>query len=72
MPDPHPPICFQCGQSATETARLNRFPDGRPCPICAERLLEALPPLLPAYDPSGEPESDPAEVDADLDYDEPA
>lgn len=41
-------ICFQCGQDAAQTRRLNRLDDGRPCPVCADRLLMLLPPVLPA------------------------
>jgi hypothetical protein len=39
-------ICFYCGQ-AFSISGLNRVRGGRPCPVCTERLLEALPPLIP-------------------------
>ncbi len=49
MADHAPPVCFHCGQateSQGEEPRLNRLPDGRPCPICADRLLQMLPSLV--------------------------
>ncbi len=49
MPESASPVCFHCGQateSRGEEPRLNRLPDGRPCPICANRLLEMLPSLV--------------------------
>ena len=53
MADASDSICFYCSQAFTLDGRLNRTEDGRPCPICAERLLEALPPLVPV-DPESE------------------
>ncbi len=55
-----PTLCIHCGLSAGEPPRLNRLEDGRPCPVCAERLLALLPPLLPAPARVGEeaPEDD--------------
>jgi hypothetical protein len=76
MSDPAAPICFQCGQSADETRRLNRLPEGQPCPACSERLLATLRPLLPGFDPLREPPlpeiSVESELDLDLDDDQPA
>lgn len=46
--NPAPPICIHCGLSAGSPPRLNRFEDGRVCPVCADRLLDSLPSLLPA------------------------
>ena len=43
-------ICFYCSQRFQLDGSMNRTSDGRPCPICAERLLEALPPLIPALE----------------------
>jgi len=43
------PVCFHCGQptaSTEEGPRLNRLPDGQPCPACADRLLQSLPSLV--------------------------
>lgn len=49
MSDPAAPVCFHCGLT-TETSedgpRLNRLPDGQPCPACADRLLASLPSLV--------------------------
>lgn len=39
-------ICFYCGQ-AFSLSVMNRIQGGRPCPVCNERLLAALPPLIP-------------------------
>jgi hypothetical protein len=39
-------ICFYCGQAFSFSA-LNRVRGGRPCPVCTQRLLEGLPPLIP-------------------------
>lgn len=44
------PICMGCGKPTGPLPRLNELPDGRPCPSCAERLLDSLPPLLPRTD----------------------
>ena len=65
--------CFHCGQDAAETARINRLPDGRPCPSCADRLLDLLPPLIPGYDPQTEPANE-NELAGEFedDYDRPA
>jgi hypothetical protein len=41
-------ICIYCNQRFQLDGSMNRTADGRPCPICAERLLGALPPLIPA------------------------
>jgi len=41
------PVCIGCGQPTGPLPRLNRFPDGKPCPACRDRLLDTLPPLLP-------------------------
>jgi len=43
--DVREPICFHCGQAFE--GRFNHLPDGRPCPLCTDRLMESLPPLLP-------------------------
>ena len=40
-------LCFSCGQPVGEPPRLNLLAGGRPCPTCADRLLESLPPILP-------------------------
>jgi DNA-directed RNA polymerase subunit RPC12/RpoP len=75
MPDPTEPICFQCGQSAAETRRLNRLEDGQACPTCSERLLATLRPLLPGFDPMREPLPEisvETELDLDFDEDQPA
>ncbi|MCC7015560.1 MAG: hypothetical protein IT454_23580 [Planctomycetes bacterium] len=78
MARPNTAICFHCGQDAESTLRLNRLPDGRPCPSCADRLLAALPPVLPAF--REEPEPEPRSEGEDTgeaaefgpDYDRPA
>jgi hypothetical protein len=41
------PVCIACGKATGPKAKLNRLPDGRPCPSCAERILDRLPALLP-------------------------
>ncbi|MBM3975729.1 MAG: hypothetical protein FJ299_01920 [Planctomycetes bacterium] len=41
------PVCMTCGHSAGAPLRFNHLPNGDPCPSCADRLLEALRPLLP-------------------------
>jgi hypothetical protein len=41
-------ICIYCNQRFQLDGSMNRTSDGRPCPHCAERLLDALPPLIPA------------------------
>jgi hypothetical protein len=49
MSSPAAPVCFHCGLSTESTEdgpRLNRLPDGLPCPACADRLLASLPSLL--------------------------
>jgi hypothetical protein len=49
MKDSAPPVCFHCGlptESGEEGPRLNRLPDGRPCPACGDRLLQSLPSLV--------------------------
>ena len=40
--------CFRCGRPVGEPPAINELPDGRPCPACAERLLESLPPIFHA------------------------
>ncbi len=43
------PVCFTCGHR-TDTEKLgNRLPDGKPCPSCFERVLDAQAPLLPNF-----------------------
>lgn len=39
-------VCFHCGQSVGDPPRLNEMPDGEPCRACADRLLDALPPIF--------------------------
>ena len=34
--------CIQCGQPGG-SQRLNHLPNGLPCPVCRERLLESIP-----------------------------
>lgn len=68
--NPAPPICIHCGLSAGSPPRLNRLEDGRLCPACAERLLDALPPLLPASEDLAQALSDGDEAGDDYaDYD---
>lgn len=54
-------LCFSCGQSVVEVDRINRMEDGEPCPACADRLLQSMPPLLPGFrhGPAPRQESDP-------------
>ena len=74
-----PTLCIHCGLSAGDPPRLNRLQDGQVCPVCADRLLAMLPPVLPAEalnaENAGAGESDdeaPApEYDA-ADFDQPA
>jgi len=43
------PVCFHCGlptECGEEGPRLNRLPNGRTCPACADRLLMSLPSLV--------------------------
>lgn len=47
MPDTGQPICMTCGQPAGAPLRFNHLPSGEPCVACAERLLDAMQPLLP-------------------------
>jgi hypothetical protein len=42
------PVCFCCALPVEDPPVLNRLADGRPCAVCADRLLESLPPALPA------------------------
>ncbi|MCA8981613.1 MAG: hypothetical protein H6831_09505 [Planctomycetes bacterium] len=35
--------CIQCGQPSGTPLRLNHLPNGLPCPVCRDRLLESLP-----------------------------
>ncbi|HVS20179.1 MAG TPA: hypothetical protein VMT18_16365 [Planctomycetota bacterium] len=49
MSEPAAPVCFHCGlatESDEDGPKLNRLPDGQPCPACAERLLASLPSLV--------------------------
>jgi hypothetical protein len=49
MSDAATPVCFHCGlatESSEEGPKLNRLPDGHPCPACADRLLASLPSLV--------------------------
>jgi hypothetical protein len=34
--------CIQCGQPGG-SQRLNHLPNGLPCPVCRDRLLESIP-----------------------------
>jgi len=47
MAGTNPTRCFTCSAPAADASALNRLPDGRICPACAERALEAQPSLLP-------------------------
>jgi len=47
MTGAHPTRCFTCGEPTADPRALNRLSDGRVCPACAERALEAQPSLLP-------------------------
>lgn len=74
MSEPAAPVCFHCGQvteSSEDGPKLNRLPDGQPCPACADRLLASLPSLV--RDVAGEIERVAQEESRD-DYlpDEPA
>jgi len=40
-------LCIQCGSPVGDPPTLNTFPDGEPCRVCRDRVLEALPPALP-------------------------
>lgn len=40
-------LCFACGKPVGDPPILNQMPDGENCLRCAERVLEALPPILP-------------------------
>ena len=40
-------VCMPCGSTVEEPPILNLLPDGTPCPTCAQRLLDSLPPVLP-------------------------
>ncbi len=49
MSDPAAPVCFHCGlptETSEDGPKLNRLPDGLPCPACADRLLASLPSLV--------------------------
>lgn len=39
-------VCFHCGQTLGDPPALNTTGDGEACPVCAERLLETLPPIF--------------------------
>ncbi len=72
MSDASSPVCFTCGQHV-DARRLNRLPNGEPCPSCRDRLLEALPALLPgawAHDASAHDDlgPDPVEFPSDEGY----
>ena len=43
-----PTVFIACGKPTGPRARLNKLPDGRPCPSCAARILDELPAILPA------------------------
>jgi len=47
MSGSNPTRCFTCGEPAAGRRVINRLSDGRFCPACAERTLDALPSLLP-------------------------
>lgn len=64
MPGASDSICFYCNQRFQLDGGMNRTSDGRPCPICAERLLEALPPLIPATGRTAAVGDDEAEEEA--------
>jgi DNA-directed RNA polymerase subunit RPC12/RpoP len=46
------PVCFQCGHPVGDPPQLHRLADGRRCPACRERALDAIPPALPAERPA--------------------
>jgi len=77
MADSVSPVCFHCGQtteSSEDGPRLNRLNDGRPCPVCADRLLEMLPSLVTEVARDiAEVEADPSALGDDAQFpDEPA
>jgi len=41
-------VCFHCGCPVGDPPALNTLSSGDPCPVCAERLLEMLPPIFHA------------------------
>ncbi|MAF65513.1 MAG: hypothetical protein CMJ84_07630 [Planctomycetes bacterium] len=49
------PRCFRCGQAAGGPPRFRFLPNGAPCPICRDRLLESLPAALPGAEGAAEP-----------------
>ena len=64
-------VCFQCGQSVGDPPQLNRLPDGRRCPACRDRALDAIPPALPTEQPVPEEQTYQGELFPEAD-DEPA
>jgi hypothetical protein len=60
-------ICFTCGEPVGEPYRLNRLEDGKICPTCCERVLQALPPIFPSREETAEPiVVDPENRDTDV------
>ena len=52
--------CFTCRNALGDPLAYPTLADGSPCPACAERLLESLPPLLqmqPQETPAAEEET---------------
>lgn len=39
-------LCFHCGLPVGDPPRLNEMADGEVCPVCRDRLLEELPPIV--------------------------
>lgn len=39
-------VCFHCTQPIGDPPRLNELSDGEVCPVCRDRLLEELPPIV--------------------------
>lgn len=48
MDQPSTIVCFHCGQAVGDPPRWNTHPSGAPCRVCADRLLESLPPIFHA------------------------
>jgi DNA-directed RNA polymerase subunit RPC12/RpoP len=40
-------LCISCCQEVGDPPRLNRLPNGLPCPSCRDRILASLPAPLP-------------------------
>lgn len=66
-------LCFHCGKPVGDPPILNEVAQDQVCPVCRDRVLDSLPPLLPSEtvpetaeswipDPSGDP-GDPGEPD---------